>query len=273
MASGQRRERYTLGYDSSATTSYHSSRSAPSYAAFFLPHLKSGISLLDCGCGPGSITIGLGDVVNPGRVVGIDIGATYIEHARFDAAQQGVTNVSFQEGSVYDLPFSDGCFDAAFSHAVLNHLSEPLQALKEMYRVLKPGGVAGIRVQSPEEGIREPNHPTMERTLELVNRLYSHNGGDRTIGKRVRPLLREAGLVRVEVSASYECFGNLEATRKWAERMAGGTTQPPISEQLIELGWSSRAELEEIAAFWRAWGENPDAFRARTWREAVGWKE
>jgi hypothetical protein len=55
--------------------------------------------------------------------------------------------------------------------------------------------------------------------------------------------------------------------------MAGGTTQPPISEQLIELGWSSRAELEEIAAFWRAWGENPDAFRARTWREAVGWKE
>jgi SAM-dependent methyltransferase len=231
------------------------------------------MTLLDCGCGPGSITIGLAHVVNPGEVVGIDIGASYIDRARSDAAKQGVSNISFKEGSLYDLPFPDNAFDAVFAHAVLNHLGVPLQALKEAYRVLKPGGVIGVRVNSPEECIEEPGDPLIERCNDLVRRLYTHNGGDSTIGRRVRGLLREAGFVRVEVAASYECYGNLEATRKRAERLAGGFTQPPIPEQLIELGWASRAELEAIAAFWRAWGENPDAFCARTWREAVGWKE
>ena len=273
MASSQRRETYTLGYDSSATTSYHSSRTVTSNAAFFLPYLKKGMTLLDCGCGPGSITIGLAEMVNPGAVVGIDIGASYIELARSDAEKQGVFNVSFKEGNLYDLPFPDNTFDAAFAHAVLNHLSEPLQALKEAYRVLKPGGVIGVRVLSPDEGIEEPDDPIIERCNDLVDRLYIHNGGDRNIGKRARGLLKEAGFARREVSASYECYGNLEATRKRAERLAGGLTQPPVSDQLIELGWSSLAELTEIAAFWRSWGENPDAFCARAWRETVGWKE
>jgi hypothetical protein len=46
-----------------------------------------------------------------------------------------------------------------------------------------------------------------------------------------------------------------------------------MSEQLLDLGWASRADLDEIAAVWRAWGDHPDAFWAMTWREAVGWKE
>ena len=142
-----------------------------------------------------------------------------------------------------------------------------------MYRVLKPGGVVGVRVLSPEEAIQEPLDPVMQRCRELADRLYSHNVGDRAIGKRVSALLREAGFVRIEVSASYECFGNSERIQRWAERMAGTFTQPPVYEQLIELGWSSQVELEQIAASWRAWGENPDAFFARSWREAVAWKE
>ena len=273
MASGEQHERYTLGYSSSATTTYYSIRSATRDAGFFLPYLKSGMSLLDCGCGPGSITIGLADVVDPGKVVGIDIGASYVERAKSAAAQQEISNVNFQEGSIYNLPFPDDSFDAAFAHAVLNHLGEPLQALKEMYRVLKPGGVVGLRVLCPEEAIQEPLDSVMQRTRELADRLYRHNGGDRTIGSRVPVLFREAGFDRVEVSASYECFGNLEAIKKWAERMAGTLTQPPVCEQLLELGWASQAELEEMAASWRAWGKNRDAFFARSWREAVGWKK
>ena len=273
MASGRRRERYTFGHKSGATTSYYASRTATSYAAFFLTNLNSDMSVLDCGCGPGSITISLADAIKPGNVVGIDIGPEYVERAKSDAAEQGVSNVSFQEGSVYELPFPDGSFDAAFSHAVLTHLSEPVQALKEMYRVLKPGGVVGVRVISPQEIIQEPQDPVMQRCRDLTHRLYRHNGGNPTIGKQVRPLLREAGFSRVDLSVSYECFGNLEATRNWAVRMAGTFTQPPVCDQLVELGWASQADLEEIASFWRAWGENPDAFCARTWREAVGWKE
>jgi ubiquinone/menaquinone biosynthesis C-methylase UbiE len=192
-----------------------------------------------------------------------------IERARAAAAERGCSNISFGEGSIYELPFPNGSFDAVLAHAVLNHLGGPVEALKEMYRVLKPEGVIGVRVTSPDEFLREPSDPIMERCANLVERIYRHNGGDRSIGQRFRPLLREAGFARIRVSASYECYRTVEEAKMWAERMAGGFTRPPMSEQLMELGWASQAELDEIAAFWRAWGENPDAFLARTWREAV----
>ena len=273
MASGQQHETYTLGYSSSATTNYYAIRAATRDAAFFLPYLSSGMGLLDCGCGPGSITIGLADVVKPGKVVGIDIGTSNIERAKSAADQQGVSNASFQEGSVYDLPMPENSCDTAFSHAVLNHLGEPLLALKEIYRVLKPGGVVGVRVQALEEAIHEPPEPVWQRCRELVDRLCKHYGGDFTTHQRVPALLRKAGFGRVELSASYESFGNPGAIRMWAERMAGTFTQPPVFEQLTELGWASHAELEQIATAWRAWGDNRDAFFARSWREAVAWKE
>ena len=247
-------------------------RSATRDAAFLLPYLSSGMSLLDCGYGPGSITFGLADVVEPGKVVGIDIGASYIEHAKSAAEQQGVSNASFQEGSVYDLPMPENSCDAAFSHAVLDHLGEPLLALKEIYRVLRPGGVVGVRVISPEEAVQEPLDPVLQQCREFADRLLTHNGGDRTIHRQLPALLRKAGFGRVQLSASYESFGNPGAIRMWAERMAGTFTQPPVYEQLSELGWASQVELEQIAAAWRTWSDNPDAFFARSWREAVAWK-
>src|SRR5512142_1845750 len=101
-------------------------RQAESHAAFFTPYLSPGMRLLDCGCGPGSITCGLAGIVAPGGVVGIDLYAKALD------AAQSVSNVRFQAASVYELPFPDGSFDAVFSHAVLEHLAEPLKALAEM---------------------------------------------------------------------------------------------------------------------------------------------
>ncbi|MEZ4731584.1 MAG: methyltransferase domain-containing protein [Caldilineaceae bacterium] len=120
-------------------------RSAEKQAAFLLPHLRPGMRLLDCGCGPGSITIGLARVVAPGAVVGIDIDPGEIERAKQLAAEQGIANVQFETGNVYELPFADGSFDAAFSNALLDHLIDPVAALREMRRILKADGMLGVR--------------------------------------------------------------------------------------------------------------------------------
>jgi len=231
------------------------------------------MSLLDCGCGPGTVTLGLAEVVTPGEVVGIDSGPSAVERARAVAAERGIANIRFEVGNIYALPFPDHSFDAAFAHAVLTHLSDPGSALREMYRVLKPGGLIGIRTTYPAGDVHTPADPMADKSKALLNRLYRHNGGDWDVGRRMRGLLLEAGCSRVRGSATYQSYGTPEETRIWAERVVGAFTEPPASEKLLQLGWATQSELEEIAAYWRAWGEKPDAFYARTWCEAVGWKE
>ena len=265
-------ERYTTGYSTAAVERY-TRRTADQDAGFIVPHLRSSMSLLDCGCGPGTITVGLAEIVSPGQVVGIDIEASQIEIAKDRATRQGVTNVRFEVGNIYEIPFPDGTFDAVLAHAVLNYLGDPRKALQEMYRVLRSGGVAGVRASDIGGDIFEPNDdPIIGRSREFAARLIQHNGGNAHTGRRLRGLLGAAGFHHVQAWASYDCFGTAELVKYWGERQVGAFTQPPISEQLIELGWANQAELESIAAYWRTWGERPDAFGARCYGHAIGWK-
>ena len=141
-------ESYTPGYTNHAVD-FMARRTADSHAAFFLPHLKPGRKLLDCGCRPGGITIGLAQRVRPGVMTGIDRGGAQLERAREQASMAKV-DVTFREGSVYSLPFQDAGFDAVFCYAVLEHLGVPIRALSEIRRVLKPDGCVGLR--SPDWG-------------------------------------------------------------------------------------------------------------------------
>ena len=86
MANEGQQDRYTHGYDARFVERLQR-RTVERAADFFLPHLKSGMSLLDCGCGPGSITVGLAEVVAPGEVVGIDIETSQVETARSHAGR------------------------------------------------------------------------------------------------------------------------------------------------------------------------------------------
>ena len=97
-------------------------------AAFLAPHLRAGMRLLDCGCGPGSITVDLAQAVAPGDTIGIDLREDALVQARALARERRIATVAFQAASVYQLPFPDGSFDAAFACAVLQHLAAPLVA-------------------------------------------------------------------------------------------------------------------------------------------------
>ena len=114
-------EIYTIS-DAEAQRLYTGVRRAAQWTPFLLPHLRPGMSLLDCGCGAGSITLDLAEFVAPGSVGGLDLDVGQLDAARWEAARRGLTNVTFEHGNVYNLPFADGAFDAALAHTLLFHL-------------------------------------------------------------------------------------------------------------------------------------------------------
>jgi SAM-dependent methyltransferase len=207
--------------------------------------------------------------------VGIDLRAAVLPHARTLALQRNIANVMLLAASVYRLPFADSSFDAAFACAMLQHLAAPVSALKEMQRVLKPGGVVGIADGSSTTTFRYPTSPLLRAWDELRGRQREHNTGRPSGMLQLRTLLREAGFTRTRASGTLATeagppAGSLEETRKHARndliRLRG-----VLGELAVAEGWTTRQELEQIAKALSAWGEAPDAFFARPVFTAIGW--
>ena len=242
---------------------------------FFAPQLRAGMRLIDCGCGPGSITVDLARAVAPGDAIGIDLRADALTQGRTLARERGIANLAFQAASVYQLPYADDSFDAAFACAVLQHLSAPVAALREIRRVLRPGGVVGIVDGSSTITFRYPTSPLLEAWDRLRVLQREHNEERSSDALQLRALLREAGFARTQASGQMATeaglpAGSLEETRRVAEdhliRLRG-----VLGELAVAQGWATRAELEQMAKALIAWGEAPDAFYARPSFTAIGW--
>lgn len=153
-------------------------RTAAKEGAFFLPFLRPGMRVLDLGCGPGSITLGLAQAVAPGEAIGVDLQPSQVAQAQALGAARGVMNVRFEVADVYQLPFPDGSFDAVFGNAVLMHLRKPVPALVEVRRVLDPGGIVGVRDCDWGGRIHAPMTPLFDHWYTLTVRVRQRNGGD-----------------------------------------------------------------------------------------------
>ncbi len=198
---------YTPGY-SAPILSFMQQRHADTHAAFFLPQLAPGWSVLDAGCGPGTITLGLARKVAPGLVIGIDVEDSQFAKALEQAEREGL-NIQFRKASVYEVPFPDHSFDAVFSHALLEHLSDPVAALTELRRVLKPGGLIGLRA-GDMGGIlidSESDGPAQGLATYLAN--HKKNSGDPYVGRKLGRLLRKAGFTVQSMTASYEVISEI----------------------------------------------------------------
>lgn len=273
LASAQRTEGYTPGY-SKPTVKFMKHRTAASHATFFIPYLHSGMRLLDCGCGPGSITLDLAEIVAPGEVVGIDIAEHQLEQAKVSARERQLANVRFETANIYDLPFPEGSFDAVFSHALLEHLEEPVKAIRGMYRVLKPGGLLGLKNPDFAGDLIWPSTPALEHLMhETLVQLYKHNGGNPFVGRCLKSLLHQAGLVEVVASASYECHGTPESIQFITDIFLNWLPSEAFAGQAIQLGLLDPSGIDKVVATWKEWGTHPDAFWARAWCEVVGWKQ
>jgi len=253
-----RHETYTHGH-APAVVRQHAQRTAEEAAAFLLPELRPGMRLLDVGCGPGSITRGLAERVAPGEVIGLDLSRETLEEARRDAAARGLGNLRYQEASVYTLPFADASFDVAYAHQVFQHLREREAALREMLRVVRPDGLVGVRDVDWGTVAYWPRDPWLDRFVETHLKTWYQNGGEPLMGRRLPALFHGAGVTDLRVTAAVWCYTTPEDTVAWGDAYADRLLTSPMGGRAVEYGFASRADLEAMAAAFRAWARHPDA--------------
>lgn len=252
---------YTHGHHTSVLQS-HSRRTVENSAAYLIPHLMPGRTVLDIGCGPGTITEGLARRVAPGPVIGMDRAAGPLEAAGARARELGLDNLTYRTGDAYALDLPDGSVDVVHAHQVLQHLTDPVAALIEMRRVCRPGGVVAVRDADYAAMTWYPEIPALDRWLEVYRAVARHNGAEPDAGRRLTTWVLAAGFTELTCTASAWCFASADEREWWAGTWAQRVTESALAEQAVTAGISTPAELADLAAGWRTWARRPGAWFA-----------
>ncbi|BBO69488.1 SAM-dependent methyltransferase [Desulfosarcina alkanivorans] len=160
----------------------------------------AGSRVLEAGCGVGAQTLTLARNSPGVRFECMDISRASLDAARRMAADRQLTNVSFRQGDLYRLPYRTGCFDHVFVCFVLEHLADPVKALAGFRRVLKPGGTLTVIEGDHGSYYCHPRSDAADRVVDCLVKIQAHAGGDALIGRRLYPLLVDAGYAGVAVS-------------------------------------------------------------------------
>jgi SAM-dependent methyltransferase len=250
---------YTHGHHESVLRS-HRWRTAENSAAYLLPHLTTHDLILDIGCGPGTITTDLADRVPRGHVTGVDAAPDIIEQAR--GVIRGRGNLDFEVGDVYALDYRAGAFDVVHAHQVLQHLGDPVKALREMRRVTRPGGLIAVRDGDYGAMIWYPEVPALDDWLALYKRVARGNGGEPQAGRRLHTWAREAGLEDITASSSTWTYATPEERAWWGGLWADRTVRSAYAASAVGGGYATADDLRRIADGWRAWAGHQDGWFA-----------
>ncbi|MFD7831762.1 L-histidine N(alpha)-methyltransferase [Kitasatospora sp. NPDC059803] len=160
----------------------------------------AGSRVLEAGCGVGAQTAHL-LAASPGVLLtAVDVSAESLAQARARVAAEAPTaRVTWHHGDLHRLPFPDGAFDHVFVCFVLEHLADPVAALTALRRVLRPGGTITVIEGDHGSAFFHPQGPAARDAVDLLVRLQAAAGGDALLGRRLYPILSEAGFRDVAV--------------------------------------------------------------------------
>ena len=247
---------YMHGHQQSVLDS-HRWRTAANSAGYLVPHLRAGMSLLDAGAGAGTITADLADLLNPGVVTATEVNEDVVDVVR--AALAGRENVEYAVADIHDLPFEDDSFDVAHAHQVLQHVADPVQALRELARVTRPGGLVAVRDADYAGMFWYPESDRLTRWQALYRELARAAGGEPDAGRRLLAWAHAAGLQDVEAGAQTWCFATEQDRAWWSGTWSQRVEGSGFAQQALAHGHTT-AELAELATGWREWGAQPEGW-------------
>ena len=262
---------YTMGYSEEflqALLRY----TAKTHAAHLLPHLKPGLRILDFGCGPGTISIGLAEAVAPGEFHGVDMEASQIDLAKLFAARDGRDNMTWHVADVLDLPFEDDCFDVAHCCNVLMHVPDTQAVLREVKRVLKPGGLIASREMISESCFTHPDLGVIRRAWDMFEDLLAADEGHPQMGKDMKTHFVEAGFTNIRVGASFDSYSTPEDVAFIYGFAQQWFLSPEITEAAIKYGAATPEVCEQIGVAYAEWKDHPGAFAAVAHGELIACK-
>ncbi len=250
---------YTHGHHESVLRS-HRWRTAENSAGHLIGHLRPGMSLLDVGCGPGTITADLAELVAPGKVTACDAAADVLEAAAGHLHERGLDTVELRVADVHRLDFPDDSFDVVHAHQVLQHVADPVLALREMRRVCRPGGIVAVRDSDYHGFTWYPELPELDEWMALYQRCARANGGEPDAGRRLLAWAREAGFTEVTATASTWCHADDADRGYWGGMWADRILQSALAEQAVRDGHATEEDLRRISQGWRTWAGDPNGW-------------
>jgi len=248
---------YTHGHHESVLRS-HTNRTIANSAGYLRPHLFADARLLDVGAGPGTITMDF--AAHVGQVTATEIGEAELALSRGLAAERGISNIEFAVEDVHALGFPDDTFDIVHAHQVLQHVADPVQALREMRRVAKPGGVVAARDADYAGFIWFPLLPELDQWLRLYREAARANGGEPDAGRRLLSWARAAGFDDVSATASTWCYATPEERAWWGGMWADRILESALARQLVDSGMATTTDLQRISDAWRGWADDGDGW-------------
>jgi len=160
----------------------------------------AGSKVLEAGCGVGAQTIILAHNSPNAKFTSIDVSKESLRAAKERVSSQGFVNVTFQQSDIFHMPYDDNSFDHLFLCFVLEHLSNPIEALLCLRRVLKPGGTITVIEGDHGSTYFHPDSPGARKTIQCLVDIQADMGGDSLIGRRLYPLLNKSNYNNVNVS-------------------------------------------------------------------------
>jgi ubiquinone/menaquinone biosynthesis C-methylase UbiE len=252
---------YVHGHHDTVLSS-HQWRTVENSAAYLIDRLRPGLSVLDVGCGPGTITAGLAERVAPATVTAVDAAADVLDQARRTVEDRGLPNVAFAVADVHALDFPDDAFDVVHAHQVLQHVPDPVRALTEMRRVCRPGGVVAARDADFGGMVWHPGPPGMDEWRPLYYTVAREAGGEPDAGRRLVAWARAAGFADVTASASAWCYSTPEEREWWSESWGGRMLRSSVADRAVAGGHATREDLRRVYAGWKEWAAAPDGWFA-----------
>jgi SAM-dependent methyltransferase len=185
------------------------------------------------------------------------------------AAKRDYPSVEFMIGDVYDLPFGDESWDVVHAHQLLQHLNDPVAALKQMRRVVRTGGIVAVRDSDYATFTWHPVSDGLQRWLRLYQEIARSNGGEPDAGRRLFSWAQQAGFADVEPSASSWCFATPDQRSWWGGLWADRMTTSAIARQAVAESRATQHDLASIANAWREWAAAEDGWFAVTHGEVL----
>jgi ubiquinone/menaquinone biosynthesis C-methylase UbiE len=253
--------------DDATVTSLYGERTALTSCAYLRPYIKETSNILDVGCGPGVITADLAKIASKGKTIGVDNNAGIIEEAAVAFPPSALPNLSYTVSDATKLEeFADSTFDIVHAHALFVHIPEPISALKQFYRVCKPGGIVAIRESNPSTVVSlKPDLPAIRQYWDRAMSIMAKMGGHPDAGRKLETWAKETGFGsdggKIVTSSS------LQYQPSHLARMRGAP-----AEQAIQYGMATKEEMDEWRKGWEEW----EATKGHEWifetGEILCWK-